>query len=453
MSASSSRGGGGGDREALPPPPSSSSRMRGAGDGGAGGVWPEHFVEAVAARIATDSAASSGRLSAATALVNLFEVCTTWRNVSRSELLWRDLTRRIWGRDVLRCATWHEEYILCHRTARNFYARRAVYTALQVVDAADGDADAAALSCRCLAISDTHLACGFLDGSVRVFGFHPTRHVSTFYPHEPRDRLGRFSRSVSGAALVGPNKLVFASMDGDVHVAVIDEPSTPARRAHVGNVVEDGPMLSFSGGDRYWVGLYAGVPGRAVHVWDGETEALTYIGGSLTDLDSVAGWQALNDPNESVGRVRVSARGLRHYACACTRRAVEVYDLEEPGVVVHGEEARRGGTWWVDAMDVWVERVLTVDGRGLARVRRVVGMVEVKRFVVRGVGMEQRVVGCMNGGYVVTCAGGAVRVWDAERGVVLYGFRERVGEVVCAAADDGHVAVCSAETGLHLWSF
>lgn len=52
---------------------------------------------------------------------------------------------------------------------------------------------------------------------------------------------------------------MFASLDGDIHVAATDNAAVPYRRAHVGDVVNDGALVDFSGCERWWVGLYAGL--------------------------------------------------------------------------------------------------------------------------------------------------------------------------------------------------
>lgn len=119
----------------------------------------------------------------------------------------------------------------------------------------DNNNNVDSLFCRRLALSDHHLAAGFSDGSVQLF-YLPTRlHLSTFHPHH-RDRLGRFSRAVSGIIL-SDVQLVFASLDGDIHVVVIGD-AAPPRRAHLGDVVNDGALVDFTGCDQWWVGLYAG---------------------------------------------------------------------------------------------------------------------------------------------------------------------------------------------------
>ncbi|XP_058080518.1 transcriptional regulator STERILE APETALA [Magnolia sinica] len=412
----------------------SSSRMRSSN-----AVWPEPFVEALATQVAIDATATNGRLAAGPALVSVFQVCSTWRAVSRSELLWQNLTRRIWARDRPLRATWREEYVHRHRTAQNFRFRRVVHTPL-VFDASPSD-PADSLSCRCLALSDRHVACGFLDGSVRLFDLRTTRHVSTLRP-QIRDQLGRFSRAVSGIVLHGP-RVVFASLDGDVHVANIRDPAP--RRAHFGDVVNDGALVNFTGCSRWWVGLYAGVPGRAFHVWDSRTEELVFVGGSLTDPDAVQGWHLLTEMTESVGRVRVSSRDT---GVACTGRRVMVFDLRNQGLVLGEEEFEQGVI--VDSVDVSNNLFLVIDNTGQARVRQVRTFEQVCQFGIRGAG---RVLGCMNGGYAFVYAGGTIRAWDIERGQLLYRLRERIGDAVDLVADEEHVAGCSSDTGIHLWRF
>lgn len=67
MSSSEEVGGGGGDGGGS----SSRRRRRGVGNNG---VWPEPFLEALATQMAIDASRSIGRLVAAQALSNLFQV-------------------------------------------------------------------------------------------------------------------------------------------------------------------------------------------------------------------------------------------------------------------------------------------------------------------------------------------------------------------------------------------
>ncbi|PRQ52501.1 putative transcription factor WD40-like family [Rosa chinensis] len=415
----------------------SSSRRRAVSE-----VWPEPFLEALAAQVAIAASRNSGRLAAAAALANVFQVCSTWRAVSRSDLLWRRLTRRIWGRTRLLQDTWRDEYVYWHRTARNFRTRRYAHTILYF-DPSDVD-DADGLTCRCLTLSDNYLACGFADGAVRLFDLATRLHVSTYRPHQ-RDRLGRFSRAVTGI-VISNSRLTFATLDGDIHVA--DVPGPPiTRRAHLGQVMDDGVLVDFTGCGRWWVGLYAGVPGRAIHIWDSNTEELVYVGGELTEPEAVVGWHMLTEMSGFVGRVRVTTQET---AVACTSARVIVFDLRNGGEVLAEEQYRRGIV--VTATDVSDAAYVVVGNRGLARVRRVDTSEELCRFSVRGAG-QMGAMGCMNGGYALMCAGGVIRVWEVERGEELYTFWERVGAVNAFVCDERHVVAWGSDATLHLWDF
>ncbi|XP_022985799.1 transcriptional regulator STERILE APETALA [Cucurbita maxima] len=439
-SSSSSGGGrrrrGGGDFDGP-----SSSRRRATNE-----VWPEPFIEALATQVAIDASRSLGRIHAAAALSNVFQVCSTWRAVSRSELLWHRLTTQIWGRTDRLLDTWRDEYVYWHTTACNFRTHRSLHTVLQF-DQSDVD-EPDSLMCRCLAISLRHLACGFADGTIRLFDLATRVHVTTFRPHH-RDRLGQFSRAVSGI-VIADARIVFASIDGDIHIGVIDRTPaaiSPTRRVHEGNVMNDGVLVDFAGCDRWWVGLYAGVPGRAFHIWDGNSEELVFVGGSLTDPESVTGWHMLAEPMEQVGRVRVSSR---ESAVACTSLQLMVLDLRNQEVVLNEEE--NGVVWMVTSMDVSNETYIVVDGHGVAVVRRVGTMEEVCTFTVTGAA-QRGAVGCMNMGYAVMSSGGAIRVWEIEHGQYLYRFRERIGAANAVIANDRYVAASGFDTTLHLWDF
>ncbi|XP_047320788.1 transcriptional regulator STERILE APETALA-like [Impatiens glandulifera] len=432
-------------------PPSPSRRMRSsAGDVR---VWPEPFIEALAFQVAVDASDSIGRFAVAPALFNLFLVCSTWREVSRSELLWKNLTRHVWNRHHLLQPhhTWREEYVFRHRTHRNFRTRRHSYSTLHFNDNVEDDDDEEnVLSCRRLALSDRHLAAGFSDGSVRLFHLQSRIHLYTFLPNH-RDLLGRFSCAVSGIIL-SEIRLVFASHDGDIHVAPIDN-SVAARRARYGDALNDGVLVDFSGSNRWWVGLYAGVPGRAFHVWDAESEELVFVGGTLTDSESVMGWNLLTELTNFVGRVRVTNHGL---AIACTSHRVMVFDLGNLGFIVAEEAPRRGVL--VGSVDSNGESMVLVDRRGMGRVRVPGTLEEACRFVVRGAAAGRMVVGCMNMGFVVMCIEGRWSVWEAENGGYLYDLRERIGAasvMSVMSVDECHVAAWSSGdwSRIHLWDF
>ncbi|CAL9053481.1 unnamed protein product [Musa banksii] len=422
----------------------SSSRQRSADE-----VWPEHFVEAVAAQVAVDATRSAGRLAAAPAVVAVFQVCSTWRDVSRSELLWQDLCRRVWSRRRSTLPSWRDEFVRLHRTAANFRFRRCAYSQLL-------PASSDALSCRRLALSDHHLAAGFHDGSVLLFDLPAGQLLATYRADPHRDRLGRFSQAISGIILLAEpdESLTFSSQDGDIHVASLDV-SGSVRRAHVGNLMEDGTLVDFTGDARWWVGLFAGVPGRSWHIWGADTEQLVYVGGTLTDSNAILGWHMLTDLSRPVlARTRIAEPGI---VVGCTASSMEVVDLNDSGTILNQLELPHGAV--VDSVDACEGRVMAADSRGLAKVREVPTLQELCRFGTgrRVEGQQQqgtgRVKACMNWCYGIVCSGRGVRVWDATTGAYLYSFRERIGEAAVAAASDRYVSAWADDSGLHLWDF
>ncbi|CAH8352424.1 unnamed protein product [Eruca vesicaria subsp. sativa] len=412
-------------------------------------VWPEPFLESLAVQVAVDASLTVGLLAAAPALANVFRVSTMWQAVSRSDHLWQLLSRQVWGRTRLMHDTWRDEFIYHHRTARNFQMRSYVHFTLSF-DLSDVD-EPDSLSCRCLRLSDLYLAAGFADGTVRLFLLSSRLHVRTLRP-PLRDRFGRFSRAVSGIVISG-SRLVFATMDGDIHVAEIDGVGSHTRTAFLGDIVNDGALVDFTGCGRYWIGLFAGVPGRAFHIWDCISEETTFIGGSLTDPEAVMGWHTLTEVTTSLGRLRISGRET---AVACTQWRIMVIDLRNQGVIIgEDEELRRGLI--VTGFDANDEAYVRMDSRGNAIVRRVRTQETVCEFRVSRA-VQRRVMGCVNRLHALMCAGGVMRIWEVERGgEYLYSFRERVGEVDAIVADDRHVAVASsssmAMSTIHLWDF
>ncbi|XP_019251456.1 PREDICTED: transcriptional regulator STERILE APETALA-like isoform X2 [Nicotiana attenuata] len=333
--------------------PSSSRTRRGGGNG----VWPEPFLEALASQIAIDASLSTGRLAAAQAISGLFQVCSTWRAVSRSDLLWQNLTLEIWNRRHLLRQTWHDEYVYWHQTSNNF------------------------------------------------------------------------------------------RQHGDIHVAVISG-ATPPRRAHLGDVVNDGALVDFTGCDHWWVGLYAGVPGRAFHIWNSETEELIYVGGDLTDPEAVMGWHLLTELTELVARIRIATQDT---AVACTGLRLVVINLRNQGLIIQERSFQQ--VLIVGSFDATNELLVAVDGQGVATVLRVEDLEEACRFNVRGAS-QRGVVGCMNSsGYAVMYVGGVIRVWAVQNGVYLYSLRERIGEVNATLANQRHIVACSSDGTIHLWDF
>ncbi|KAL1531062.1 transcriptional regulator STERILE APETALA-like [Salvia divinorum] len=401
------------------------------------GVWPEPFVEALAVEVASDANLNAGRLAAAQALVNIFQVCPRWRAISRSELLWQKLTRRIWNADNLRHNTWREEYIYQHRTAANFRQRRYEHTTLPFIPAYNLNG----LLCQRLALSNEYLAAGFSDGGVYLFHLPSRVHLSTFYPLE-RHRLGRFSRSISGIIL-SDVRVVFATLDGDIHTTTIND-GIPLRRAHVGDVVGDGALIDFTGSNRWWVGLYAGAPERAIQIWNGETEELVFVGGTLTDPEAVMGWHSLSDMTDLLGRVRMTGN---EKAVACTSSRMILFDLQNEGVILVELVLARG--IMLGCFDANYYAALIADQRGIASLRWLMDANEICRFRVRGPAL-----GCINAGYAVIINSGVIRVWEIERGQYLYTFRERIGgDCSAIIADERRVAAAAQGGIIHLWDF
>ncbi|KAK5784261.1 hypothetical protein PVK06_038784 [Gossypium arboreum] len=69
----------------------------------------------------------------------------------------------------------------------------------------------------------------------------------------------------------------------------------------MGNVLDDGALVDFTRCWRWWVGLYASVPGRAFHIWDCNAEELVYLNASLTDPEAMMGWHMLTEFTETIG--------------------------------------------------------------------------------------------------------------------------------------------------------
>lgn len=218
----------------------------------------------------------------------------------------------------------------------------------------------------------------------------------------------------------------------------------------MGDMLSDGALVDFAGCHRWWVGLYAGVPGRAFHIWDGDSEELVFVGGMLTDPESVQGWQMLTELTQFVARVRVNGH---ESAVACTgSRVIAIHLRDDQVVILHQRRYRRGLI--VTAMDANTECYMIVDARGQAVVRRVDTGEEVCRwFAVRGAA-DGRIMCCMNLGYAMMCAGGVTDVWDVERGQHLYALAERIGEANAIVANERVVvAYCGEAAVMHLWDF
>ncbi|MED6148090.1 hypothetical protein PIB30_049945 [Stylosanthes scabra] len=413
---------------------------------------PEALLEILAAQVATDASNHHGRLAAAPAVVRLFQVCSTWRGVSNLDHLWHGLTMLIWRRAYLLRDTWREEYIYWHRTARNFalgaHSYRVPHFDPSIPPNGAGDYRQTLL-CRCLALSDRHLACGFADGTVRLFDVENLAHVSTFRTnHGPR--FGPFSRSVSGIIL-SDDTLTFARIDGDVFVAAINMANEPPQQVVAGDVVNNGVLVEFAGNSQWWVGLYAGLPGRAFQIWDALNQQLISVGGTLTDPETVMGWHMLTELVEPVGRVRVTEQ---EYVVACTSSRLVCFSLRNPEEVIRDVGSVTG--FVVSSLDARHDAFVVVERNGVGTVRRASTFERLSRFRLR-VPWIRGLLACINMGYVLTYSGvnGVLRVWNIEQvvGVLCCNLPVRAGDGNSIVANERHVAISWNDTFIHLLDF
>ncbi|MFS7933631.1 putative transcription factor WD40-like family [Helianthus anomalus] len=185
-----------------------------------------------------------------------------------------------------------------------------------------------------------------------------------------------------------------------------------------------------------------GVPNRAFHIRNSNTEELVFIGGTLTDPDAVLGWHLLVDLSEHVGRIRITSDDL---AVGFTRSRVLVFNLRNQ-MILGEEEFMRPVN--VGTTDAYNKALMFVNSRGVANVRQVEGLEEICRFIARGGSL-----GCINGGYSFISTNGGVRVWELVHGEYLYTLRERIWDVTAMIADERYVAACTSDNTIHLWDF
>lgn len=424
-----------------------------------GGVWPEPFLEALAKAVALEAARSGGALAVGPAVVNVFQVCCTWQAVSHSEMLWKALMHSVWDQnDRQTSESWRNRYIRLHRTASNFRHNRAKYTAIEYDVSSDSNSNGNGTACRCLALSPNHLAGGFFDGAVRIFCLSSKECIRTMKAGDP-NRLGPLSQAIAGIVL-HQDKVVFASFYGSIFVGSISRGDV--RCAHPGNVRDDGTLVDFTGCDRWWVGLYAGISGHACHIWDAGTEELVFNGGDITDPDALRGWRMLTEQAERIGRVRIGSNGLLLLA---TRLKVAAFDLETQGIFFRVEE-EADDEIIVESVDVNRDRVLVASNDGNARVRRMRTLENICALPFDGLGgaddnssgsnnnnNSRKILGTLNTWMAFVCIDGVVHAWDADSGARLYRLVEQVGDVFDLVSDDEHVAGCAVDNGIHLWSF
>ncbi|GLJ23772.1 hypothetical protein SUGI_0451080 [Cryptomeria japonica] len=418
-------------------------------------IWPQPFVEALAREVALAAVNGGGSLAAVTAVVSVFQVCSTWRTISHSEILWEALTRHVWDRTQARTQSWRDEYIRLHLTASNFRHNRATYTSIEYEVSSDSDSNGAGAACRCLALSPEYLAVDFFDGALRVFSLEGKECVCTMKPNH-ENRLGPLSRAVAGIVMYG-NTVVFASFDGNVFVGNVL--TGHFRCASLGNVVNDGTLVDFTGCGRFWVGLCAGSPGHAYHIWDAATEQLVLNDGDITDLEALRGWRLLTEQGGRIGRVGINSNGI---LLTATKMKLAAFDLETYGVSFSREQtAVVGQELIVESVEANNDRFLTASNNGAARIRRITDFEDVCSFSFDTAAGdnngnnhgERKVLGTLNAWQAFLCIDGVVHAWDAHSGLRLHRLNEHMGQVFDLVADDGHVAGCAIDSGVHLWSF
>ncbi|KAG4120633.1 hypothetical protein ERO13_D11G156320v2 [Gossypium hirsutum] len=362
-------------------------------------IWPGPFLEDLVLQVAIDASRSLGRLAAAAALANVFQVCLSSSSYSS---FWSMLMRKkklcskvVGGTSqVDRSGSTGNSFSHTRNIRSMVYTSSINYSTLTPTlaqaattfhvtlhfDPSDVDLPDE-LTCRCLTLSDTHLVCGFDDGT-------------------HGDRFGRFLRVVSGIVISHP-RIIFSTLDGNIHMAIIDGQPL-ARWAHIGNVLDDGALVDFTRCGRSWVGLYAGVPGHAFHIWDGNTEELVYLNASLTDPEAVMGWHMLTEFTETIGRVRMTSQ---ESAVACTDSSYMILDLINQRLRV-------------TCFDTNNEAFITVDNRRRAIVRRAGTLEEVCRFHTR----HSNAIGCVNLGYALMCSVGVARSSCRDITIHLWDF-------------------------------
>ncbi|KAJ7556789.1 hypothetical protein O6H91_05G098600 [Diphasiastrum complanatum] len=410
-------------------------------------VLPESVVEIIALQLALNVSASTGPLSAAPAIANMFQVCWTWRNISRSELLWETLCVAVWGvRSRHEGRTWYQEYLLVHVTSINL--RTGNYRHYKLNYEISGDSNGRSEKCRCLALSGRFLAGGFSDGAIRVFDLKSRLCMCTMKPVH-RDRFGPLSRAITGL-VIDNEKVTFASLDGSVFVGNIVE--ALHRRVHVGNVIQDGALISFTGCSRWWVGLYAGSPGNSIRIWDAATREPVFQGGHIMDNDAMRGWNLFLEQATRIGSLRVSNDS---YLVSTTQTKISVVDLETFGLRLNIEREEQIA---VEAFDVKYNRLLTSSYDGDAQVRRLPHLQEQCRLQHVRAGSDSnhrtKIVGALNTRQAFLCISGVINAWDAVSGSHLYRVDEQLGsDVYDLVASDQFVAACVSDIGLHLWDF
>ncbi|XP_024539571.1 transcriptional regulator STERILE APETALA [Selaginella moellendorffii] len=423
--------------------------------GGAAAFLPESVVEAVAVEAAAAAARAHGAMAASRTLACIFQVCSVWRSVSQSELLWENAFNVVWPTQARQPErSWRREFQRAHTTASNFRRGRARHTILVEEETGGRHYEPP----RSLAISNDYLVGGHFDGALRVFDLKTKACVWTLRANQ-EEGFGPLSRAIAGISLQGDD-IVFGSVDGNVFTASASRGNRV--RVHVGRVIQDGALISFAASQRWWIALYAGSVGHCFRLWDAATKQVVYRGGNMTDDDAMRGWHMLVERAGRVGRVRIVNEEL---LVAANRRRIRVHDLGTHGMPLIVERDQEAENNAVEAMDVRGNKLLSASYEGLARIRELPTMVEV--LTVRHAGVHanprlrpddreqmQQLFGTLNSRQLFLCFSGAVNAWDCSSGEHLYSLREETGYMYNdMVASDSCLAVSSRDTGLHLWDF
>ncbi|EFJ34006.1 hypothetical protein SELMODRAFT_406361 [Selaginella moellendorffii] len=396
--------------------------------GGAAAFLPESVVEAVAVEAAAAAARAHGAMAASRTLACIFQVCSVWRSVSQSELLWENAFNVVWPTQARQPErSWRREFQRAHATASNFRRGRARHTILVEEETGGRHYEPP----RSLAISNDYLVGGHFDGALRIFDLKTKACVWTLRANQ-EEGFGPLSRAIAGISLQGDD-IVFGSVDGNVFTASASRGNRV--RVHVGRVIQDGALISFAASQRWWIALYAGSVGHCFRLWDAATKQVVYRGGNMTDDDAMRGWHMLVERAGRVGRVRIVNEEL---LVAANRRRIRVHDLGTHGMPLIVERDQEAENNAVEAMDVRGNKLLSASYEGLARIRELPTMVEV--LTVRHPGVHanprlrpddrdqmQQLFGTLNSRQLFLCFSGAVNAWDCSSGEHLYSLREETG--------------------------
>ena len=289
--------------------------------------------------------------------------------------------------------------------------------------------------------------------------------------------------------------MMFASMDGSLFEGVITARGIAGgerggyRRVMVGNYVNDGILVDFTGDSDRWVGLYVGVNGRSLHIWDASTHDLIFNGGNMTDPDAYHGWHLLVDNvNQYIGRVEIVSQATKVIVVA-TRSRLCVMDMEHFTMLFDIPSHFLVMPFDDDhilcptlsscrnfASLVLKSGIAILIEIGTSTLQPHVRHFDASRILTpyRNINNESDEVdgaddnndddddgvmcvnGAMNSRHLFLCCNGVIHVWEYRSCVHLYGLSNptNIANVTDLVANDRFVACCSKDIeGIHLWDF